>query len=262
MARWEPNAPERLARAALTLFAERGYDATTVNDIAERAGLTKSTFFRHCNDKREVLFLGQEGITARLAEAVQAVAPGAPPAGVLKAVLDAVGVFFPQEHAPPRPPARRSSPRTPSCASASCSRARSSRVPSRARCGSRAAARSPPGSWRPSHCSPSTPPTVAGSPTPTGGATASTRTRPWTSSSSRRANCPPPGAEGLTRHRATHRRPRLSWRTPRLFGWVRRPPARSHGAAPAGGRPCHACCPVSWPDWSNCCSDAKAVRCT
>ncbi|NEV89691.1 helix-turn-helix transcriptional regulator [Streptomyces tendae] len=70
MARWEPNAPERLARAALTLFAERGYDATTVNDIAERAGLTKSTFFRHCNDKREVLFLGQEGFTARLAEAV------------------------------------------------------------------------------------------------------------------------------------------------------------------------------------------------
>ncbi|MFH8646555.1 TetR/AcrR family transcriptional regulator [Streptomyces tendae] len=98
IARWEPNAPERLARAALTLFAERGYDATTVNDIAERAGLTKSTFFRHCNDKREILFLGQEGITARLAEAVHAVAPGAPPAGVLKAVLDAVGVFFPQEH--------------------------------------------------------------------------------------------------------------------------------------------------------------------
>lgn len=98
MARWEPNAPERLARAALTLFAERGYDATTVNDIAERAGLTKSTFFRHCNDKREVLFLGQEHMTARLAEAVRAIPSGTPPAGVLAAVLDAVGAFFPQEH--------------------------------------------------------------------------------------------------------------------------------------------------------------------
>ncbi|MFE0413437.1 glycoside hydrolase family 125 protein [Streptomyces tendae] len=46
------------------------------------------------------------------------------------------------------------------------------------------------------------------------------------------------------------------------FDWVRHPPARSRGAAPAGGGACHACCPVSWPDWSNCCSDAEAVRCT
>ncbi|CAL9671279.1 MULTISPECIES: TetR/AcrR family transcriptional regulator [Streptomyces] len=98
MARWEPNAPQRLARAALTLFAERGYDATTVNDIAERAGLTKSTFFRHCNDKREVLFLGQDVMTARLAETVRAIPPETPPAEVVAAVLDAVGVFFPSEY--------------------------------------------------------------------------------------------------------------------------------------------------------------------
>ena len=56
MARWEPNARERLALAALELFAERGYENTTVIDIAQRAGLTKSTFFRHFQDKREVLF--------------------------------------------------------------------------------------------------------------------------------------------------------------------------------------------------------------
>ncbi|WP_344860328.1 TetR/AcrR family transcriptional regulator [Amycolatopsis ultiminotia] len=97
MARWEPNAGQRLASAALTLFAERGYDATTVNDISERAGLTKSTFFRHCNDKREVLFLGQDGMTARLAEAVHASTPETPPADVLAAVLDAIGTFFPEE---------------------------------------------------------------------------------------------------------------------------------------------------------------------
>ena len=59
MARWEPNARERLVRAALDLFTEQGYDATTVNEIADRAGLTKTTFFRHFPDKREVLFAGQ-----------------------------------------------------------------------------------------------------------------------------------------------------------------------------------------------------------
>lgn len=53
MARWEPNARERLVRAAVELFAEQGYEATTVNEIAERAGgLTKTTFFRHFTDKR------------------------------------------------------------------------------------------------------------------------------------------------------------------------------------------------------------------
>jgi AcrR family transcriptional regulator len=97
MARWQPNTPQRLALAALTLFAERGYDATTVNDIAERAGLTKSTFFRHCNDKREVLFLGQDVMASRLADAVRATSAATPPADVLAAVLDAVAAFFPPE---------------------------------------------------------------------------------------------------------------------------------------------------------------------
>ena len=58
MTRWKPNAPERLAAAALDLFEEHGYDSTTVSQITERAGLTKSSFFRHFTDKREVLFDG------------------------------------------------------------------------------------------------------------------------------------------------------------------------------------------------------------
>lgn len=49
---------QRLNLAALELFAERGYENTTVIDIARRAGRTKSTFFRHYGDKREVLFGG------------------------------------------------------------------------------------------------------------------------------------------------------------------------------------------------------------
>ncbi|MBS2080443.1 helix-turn-helix domain-containing protein, partial [Mycobacterium tuberculosis] len=62
MARWEPDARERLVAAALDLFNERGYDETTVTQIAERAGLTKSTFFRHFPDKRDVLAAGQDAI--------------------------------------------------------------------------------------------------------------------------------------------------------------------------------------------------------
>ena len=58
MARWEPNARGRLELAALELYGERGYDQTTVAEIAERAGLTERTFFRYFADKREVLFYG------------------------------------------------------------------------------------------------------------------------------------------------------------------------------------------------------------
>ena len=60
MARWEPGARERLVVAAVDLFTEQGYDATTVAQIAERAGVTKSTFFRYFPDKRELLVAGQE----------------------------------------------------------------------------------------------------------------------------------------------------------------------------------------------------------
>lgn len=52
MPRWEPDARERLVVAALQLFSEQGYDETTVAVIADRAGLTKSTFPRHFPDKR------------------------------------------------------------------------------------------------------------------------------------------------------------------------------------------------------------------
>ena len=68
--RWEPNARGRLEEAALELFAERGYDQTTVAAIAERAGLTERTFFRHFTDKREVLFSGGPVLEELLVEAV------------------------------------------------------------------------------------------------------------------------------------------------------------------------------------------------
>ncbi|MBN6039070.1 TetR/AcrR family transcriptional regulator [Amycolatopsis sp. 195334CR] len=70
MGRWEPGARERLVMAAVDLFTEQGYDATTVAQIAERAGVTKSTFFRHFPDKREVLVAGQETLSRLLTEGI------------------------------------------------------------------------------------------------------------------------------------------------------------------------------------------------
>jgi AcrR family transcriptional regulator len=95
MARWEPNTPERLVRAALELFSEQGYDATTVSEIAERAGgLSKMTFFRHFPDKREVLFAGQEMHSRLLADAIAAAPAPATPLQAVAAALDALTATF------------------------------------------------------------------------------------------------------------------------------------------------------------------------
>ena len=99
MGRWEPNARGRLERAALALFVEHGYDATTVAQIADRAGLTKSTFFRHFADKREVLFGGQDMLTELFSDAVRTAPPSATTAGCLAAALEsAAAAFTPDRH--------------------------------------------------------------------------------------------------------------------------------------------------------------------
>ena len=98
MARWEPNARERLVRAAVDLFTEQGYDATTVTQIAERAGgLTKTTYFRHFADKREVLFAGQEMHARLLTDALAAAPPDATPLTAVAAALDAIAGSFEED---------------------------------------------------------------------------------------------------------------------------------------------------------------------
>ena len=79
MGRWQSGARERLVVAAVDLFVEHGYDATTVTQIAERAGVTKSTFFRHFSDKRELLVAGQEALSRLLAEGIAGASPHASP---------------------------------------------------------------------------------------------------------------------------------------------------------------------------------------
>lgn len=87
----------RLQAAALELFLERGYEATTVADIAERAGLTKRTFFRYFADKREVLFIGSERLVEAFVAAVTQAPAEAPPLAAMEAGLHALGDSFTAE---------------------------------------------------------------------------------------------------------------------------------------------------------------------
>ena len=93
MGRWEPDARGRLERAALELYHERGFDQTTVAEIAERAGLTERTFFRHFADKREVLFGGGE-LAQSIAGALDAVPDTVPPLDAVADALTAISGFF------------------------------------------------------------------------------------------------------------------------------------------------------------------------
>ncbi len=79
MPRSGADARRRLQQAALELFRERGYEATTTAEIAARAGVTERTFFRHFPDKREVFFDGEDAFRATLTNAVLAAPEGAAP---------------------------------------------------------------------------------------------------------------------------------------------------------------------------------------
>ncbi len=88
MGRWQPGATERLVVAAVDLFTEQGYDATTVAQIAERAGVTKSTFFRHFSDKRELLVAGQQTLSRLLADGITAAPASASPLEAVAAGIE------------------------------------------------------------------------------------------------------------------------------------------------------------------------------
>ena len=104
MGRWQPDARARLQEAALALYGERGYEETTVAEIAERAGLTKRTFFRYFTDKREVLFWGSELLEQQMVAAIEAAPASASALAMIGAALDAAAVRFEEvrEFAGPR----------------------------------------------------------------------------------------------------------------------------------------------------------------
>lgn len=93
MGRWEPNSRGRLAQAALTLYAEHGFEQTTAAEIARAAGLTERSFFRHFPDKREVLFYGIESVRDLIVAAVTDAPSSAGPMEAVGAALQAVGAM-------------------------------------------------------------------------------------------------------------------------------------------------------------------------
>ena len=82
----KPSARDRLAQAAFDLFNERGYEQTTVDDIAERAGLGRATFFRHYRSKEDVIFPDHDRLLEQVRDRLRSTSHGT----ALAAVCDAV----------------------------------------------------------------------------------------------------------------------------------------------------------------------------
>lgn len=94
MARWKPDSRGRLEQAALALYSERGFENTTVAEIAAHAGLTERTFFRYFADKREVLFWGAGTLQELLVSAVVSAPDSAAPIDAVAAALEAAGALL------------------------------------------------------------------------------------------------------------------------------------------------------------------------
>jgi AcrR family transcriptional regulator len=94
MGRWQPDARGRLEKASMELYAERGFDQTTVAQIAARAGLTERTFFRHFADKREVLFAGSRQLQDLLVKTVADAPASAAPIDAVAAGIEALGTVL------------------------------------------------------------------------------------------------------------------------------------------------------------------------
>lgn len=94
MPRWDSGAEERLREAATALCLEHGYDAVTVTQIAERAGLTRRSFFRYFADKREVFFAGSERLPPAMTKAVASVDGSLGLARAVTVALAEIGVML------------------------------------------------------------------------------------------------------------------------------------------------------------------------
>jgi AcrR family transcriptional regulator len=96
----------RLELAAVELFLEHGYDQTTAQRIATRAGVTERTFFRHFADKREVLFGGEAELRETLTSAIAAVPEGTKPLPTIQAAFHASVPLFERNRSVSEPGAR------------------------------------------------------------------------------------------------------------------------------------------------------------
>ena len=76
--RKQRQARQRIIEAARELFLERGFDGVSVGDIAERAEVGRTTFFRHFGDKQEVVFANEQELLDTITAARQADSTPAP----------------------------------------------------------------------------------------------------------------------------------------------------------------------------------------
>ena len=94
MGRWEPDSRGRLEQAALALYSQRGFESTTVAEIAAQAGVTERTFFRYFADKREVLFSGAGSLQEFLVSTVVGASDSAAPMDTVVAAFEAAGALL------------------------------------------------------------------------------------------------------------------------------------------------------------------------
>jgi len=83
-------ARSRIIEAADALFAERGFDSVSVTDIAERAEVGRTTFFRHFGDKTEVVFAKEQAMFDAITDATSVVWPATQPVDSLAGALSAL----------------------------------------------------------------------------------------------------------------------------------------------------------------------------
>src|SRR5450755_1860123 len=96
MGRWQADSRGRLQEAALALYSERGFDQTTAAQVADRAGVTERTFFRHFADKREVLFGGSAVLQERIVAGVAGAPAADRPLDAVSRGLDAAATMLGQ----------------------------------------------------------------------------------------------------------------------------------------------------------------------
>jgi AcrR family transcriptional regulator len=93
-----PDLRARLSEVALQMYEERGYAGTTVAEIAERAGVTERTYFRHFPDKREVLFANDPALRDAIGQAIETTSPSRSDLEAARAALDAVAHLLEPRH--------------------------------------------------------------------------------------------------------------------------------------------------------------------
>jgi AcrR family transcriptional regulator len=83
----------------MVIYGKQGFDRTTVAEIAESAGLTERTFFRHFTDKREVLFSGAKQLQELLVTTVVNAPASVSPIEAVTRALEAAGEMFNERRA-------------------------------------------------------------------------------------------------------------------------------------------------------------------